>query len=199
MTRNMTVKTRGTVMGIKINTTGTDLRALRKAMSRQEIVRDVKKIFRDRLKGRIPMLREQLINGIAGYVGTKEYESTGHGSHKPHYDIHNPLTLLMGPRVLLIRMDKGKSDRIEVSTSFSNRVVKGINFHWSMGGKTPSASFIAQRFNDTCLPFIKDGHFGDIFGEWGENNKISFEWAIELYMRDRKKALFGGGHGAPTI
>lgn len=196
---NMTVRTKGTLMGIKINTTGSDLRILRKTMDRKTIVRDMKKLFRKRLKGRIPVLREQLVEGLGGYVGTKEFESTVHGSHKPHYDIPNPWSLLMGDRVLLVRMDRGTGDLINVSASFSTRRIARINFHWNMSGKVPRADFIAQRFDDTCLPFIKDGHFGRIFGEWGENNRIGFEWAIELYMRDAKKALYGDDNGAPSI
>jgi hypothetical protein len=200
------VRTRGTFLGIKINTSSKLFaNEMAKACysSRQEFLKDVMPVAEARFKELVPKLRVQLSTGVANISGEPlvnvqgskrveglgSYESKSHGSHRPHKDIPDPLTRLVGERGMSVHI-KRVSDRLELNTNFKNTRNGLLNFHGSMP-KVPRASTLARRLDETCLPFIRDGNFEALLEIFGANASYSILWAISKIYTDRAKALKG--------
>lgn len=194
------VTTRGTFLGVKINTSST-LFASEMAdacySSRAQFLKDVMPIAEKRFKELVPKLRVQLSTGVknirndpfvnvqAGQraMGLGEYESKSHGSHRPHKDIPDPLTRLVSDKGMSVNI-KRVSDRLELHTKFKDSRNGLLNFHSSMP-KVPRASTLARRLDETCLPFIRDGRFDKLLEIFGANASHSILWAIDKLLKDR--------------
>ena len=160
------IKTYGTFMGIKVNTTNKDFtKAMRiSGFSRSRILNTLRPMFKKRLENRIPKLIEQLRNGVQGLPGTKVFESRSNEfGHRPHRDIPDPLSRIVqfGTSYKVV----GKKDRLEVKIEPHKSRNANINFHNKMS-KVPRISTVWSRLDETCLPFYTEGHHTDIYEYW---------------------------------
>ena len=146
-------------------------------------------IMFDRLKELDPKMREMLIKGssnlskeltdigsIKRVEGLANYESTDHGTHRPHKDIPDPLSRLVNNKGLRIVFKK-KANRFTILSDFKNTRNGLINFHNKMR-KVPRASTLATRLDQTCLPFVRSGLYGDLMEVLAANAAYSMAVAI---------------------
>lgn len=194
------VRMNGSFMGIKVNVSSKNFERSYKrlaslmSISKQELLRDLMKLFKRRLEKRVPKLIEQLQDGVQGLVGTREFESVGRHSgkfkHRPHQQIPDPLTRIVerGTRYLVT----AKRDRLRLDMRVYNTRRTALNFHTDMP-KVPRISTVWSRLDATCLPFVKEGHRDAIIERWLFNSGISLQSELMKYVKDRKLALSSGG------
>lgn len=186
------VKMHGNFMGVKVNVTGPSFRRNYAELSRimqtssSAMLKELMPLFERRLKDRIPKLIEQLQRGVQGLRGTEYFENTPHGSHRPHRQIPNPLSLIVerGSSYKVLRTN----DRLRVDIRPHATRRKEINFHKDMSS-VPRISTVWNRLDATCLPYVKDGHRDAIVERWLENSGISLQSEFMKYMSDRRAAL----------
>lgn len=180
---DFSVKTYGTFIGIKVNSSGTDISRAMKItkFSRSYILNKLRPLFKQRLENRIPKLIEQLQRGIQGLPGTRQFEKTSNEfGHRPHRDIPDPLSRIVafGTSYKL----KAKKDRLEVEIKpYNNRDGK-INFHNKMPG-VPRISTVWNRLDATCLPFFTKGYHTDIYVAWLGYSRIGLAYAIDDFLK----------------
>ncbi len=202
MSRNaVRYKCKGNLLGYKINTTGKQFpREIQRALadSRKNIIKDLRAMFRKRIKDRIPKLRSQLINGFRGgnfegvnlekTIGTAEFESTpGHHSphkHKVHKDIPDIWSRVIKQGLLVKVVNNGKSS-VVVELSFSKARKSYIKYH-NKTKTPPQVEKLVERFEETCLGFIGSGNFGNTVEQWGRYNSIGLYSDIRKYVKNMK-------------
>ena len=200
---SITMRSKGNFLGYNVNTTGHLFpRKVAKVLrsTRSNILKDLRKMLKKRVRDRIPKLRTQLRQGFKGgnfrgtpikrVEGTEKFETTVRGSHTVHIDITNIWSRLVSTRGMYVKVFDAASG-ISVSTDFYHRRDEYIKFYFTDGGTTPRISTVAERLDDTCLRFIENGNFDLILSQWGMFNLITLEGDIIDYLEDRKKALKG--------
>ena len=185
---------RGVLFGVKINRRGPNFKnALKGAIpTGKAFLDDMSKLLRNRVESRIPLLKENLKQGVPGGIGTIEFESTSHGKHRPHKDIPNPLSLIIdhGMKYWVF----GRLGEIKIDVSVYNTRKRQINFHKKMG-KTPKVSTVLKRFDETCLPYIQSGNMGKISDYWTTNTFRAFNRDLNKYIKNKNKALIESRDG----
>jgi len=176
------VTTTGTFFGIKVNTTGGYLSKIlrRSDFKRDGLLKKIMPLFTKRLQKRIPKLKEQLMNGLQGSIGTRRFESSVRGTHKPHRDIPDPLSRIIekGTSFKL----QTKKDRLQVLIKPHDRRNGYINFHGKMS-KVPRISTVANRLDATCLPFWSNGHADAVYRKWLNYSRIGFYYALDDFVK----------------
>lgn len=196
------VVTQGTYLGVKINTTSNMFaRLYREASyeSREAFLKDIMPIMEERFKEILPKYRDQLVRGTTAFgqdplvnvrggataKGLSEYESTAHGSHRPHRQIPDPLTRLVSEKGMSLKLKKVR-DTFTLESTFKNTRNSYINFHSSMP-KVPRASTVARRLDATCLPFISDGRFAELTEIYAANAAYSMSLTLAKHFESREK------------
>lgn len=198
------VTTRGTYLGLKINSTSQMFARLIKEASydsRDAFMADVMPIMEERFKELVPKYREQLakgttalgqdplvnVQGGAKAKGLGEYESTFHHSgknrHRPHNDIPDPLTRLVSEKGMSVKIKKTR-DTFTMESTFKNTRSASLNFHLNMP-KVPKASTLARRLDQTCLPFIRNGWFAELTNIYAANAAYSMSVTLAKYLENR--------------
>jgi len=193
--------TKGSLLGYKINTTGTQFpRDIAKALgkSRSNIINDLRKIFKARVRDRIPKLRTQLINGFKGgnfqganlqkTIGTAQFEGTpgnhSNHSHRVHKDIPDIWSRIIKQGLNIKVVNKGKS-AIQVVMRFSNSRKSSLRYHYKT--KTPpKVTKLVRRLEETCLAYMGSGNFSKTVEQWGMYNQISMYSEIRKYIKNNK-------------
>tara|TARA_Y100000592_G_scaffold44099_2_gene69905 strand:+ start:902 stop:1510 length:609 start_codon:yes stop_codon:yes gene_type:complete len=179
---------KGTFFGVKINRQGPNFkRVIQGALpTGKQFLDDMSKLLRHRMESRVPILKENFKNGAPGAIGTIQFESSSHGSHRPHKDIPNPLSLIID-HGFKYRVH-GRLGEMKLDVTVYNTRKRQINFHKKMG-KTPRVSKVLERFDDTCLPYLKAGHMDKISQYWMANTKRAFNRDLNKYIRDKNQAF----------
>lgn len=184
------VRISGNFLGIKVNTSSNDVRngwrrvMRRMPMSRNQLLAELRPLFKRRLERRVPALVRGLTRGIRDAQGTRQLENTFHGTHQPHMQIRNPLTLIVeqGSTYKV----HAREDKIGIQIKIHGNRRRAINFHTDMK-KVPRISTVWNRLDATCLPFVKDGHRDKVVQRWLEYSKIGLRNDLRSYFSDRTK------------
>lgn len=196
-----TVTTKGTFLGVKVNTTSPMFARLIKNASytsRDHFLKDVMPVMEARFEELVPKYRDQLVRGATAFgqdplvnvqggataEGLGSYESYAHGSHNPHKQIPNPLTRLVSEKGMKVSLRKVR-DRFELKSEFKKKRTAYINFHNNMP-KVPKPETVARRFDQTCLPFIREGLFGELTEIYAANASYSMAYTLAKYLEDRE-------------
>ena len=188
-----TVKINGSFMGVRANVSSNQFRngwrqVQRKLpLSRDKLLSELRPIFKRRFERRIPALKRGLGYGIRDAMGTRRFEGTSHGTHQPHRDIRNPLTLIVD-QGMTYKVAAFKQ-HISIELKVHNTRRAGINFHNSMK-KVPRISTVWNRLDATCLPYVKEGHRDKVIQRWLEYTKIGLGQDLKNYF-EVKKAMAG--------
>lgn len=189
----ITVRTKGTYLGIKINTTGMRYKRQIASIGRGKVVKDLKKKFKEHIRKRIPKLRIQLRDGFKGgrfrgedlsSMGASKFEMTPKKGHKVHEDVPNIWSRLVSERGMFIRMT-GQTDKIDLNMGFYQNRDSSIRFFNTKSGKIPRASTVASRLDETCLRFISEGHFAKVVNNWARLNMFGFYSEIDKYFKGK--------------
>lgn len=197
------VRTSGTYLGVKINSTSEMFSRLFKDASytsRDQFLKDIMPVMERRFKELVPKYREQLVKGTTALgqdplvnvtggtraEGLASYESHAHGSHRPHRQIPDPLTRLVSEKGMSVKIRRVR-DTFQMQSNFKNTRSAFINFHTDMP-KVPRASTVARRFDETCLPFIRSGRFGVLTEIFAANAAYSMGVSAAKFFEDREAA-----------
>ncbi len=189
--RDFAVKTSGMFFGIKVNTSGTNFaKIMRKSpMGRPSFLKHIMPLFSQMIrKKRIPELRRRMVNGYSGAMGTRQFENTSHGTHKPHEFIPNPISQILGSNKYTHYGVKVDGDKLSISMSLRNggqMRSRAINFHIDME-RIPRVATVLERLDATCLPYIRDGHRDDILKIWLRYSQNTLTARLKKYMREGK-------------
>lgn len=190
--KNFAYHTKGTWLGVKINTTGFRFaEAMAKSkMSRSNFLNTIMPLFQKRIKkDRIPTLKDKLVNGgYKGTIGTMQFENTAHGKHKPHYDNRNPISYIFKKHTRYSVKVDGDKLKIEMNlVSGGSKRDARANFHYEMP-TVPRVSTILSRLDATCLPYISEGHRDKIIGIW-------LRYSARALQSELKKFILGQSGG----
>ena len=198
-----TVRTSGTYLGVKINSTSEMFARLFKNASynsRDQFLKDIMPVMEKRFKELVPKYREQLVKGTTALgqdplvnvtggtraEGLASYESHAHGTHRPHKQIPDPLTRLVSEKGMSVKI-RTVRDTFQMQSNFKNTRTKYINFHHKMPN-IPTAAKVARRFDETCLPFISSGRFGALTEIFAANAAYSMGVSVAKFFEDREAA-----------
>lgn len=189
--KDFVVKTRGVFFGLKVNTTGTKFaKLMRKTpMARPSFLKVIMPLFATEIrKKRIPELRRRMVNGYQRAMGTRQFENTAHGTHKPHLWIPNPLSRIFGSNKFMhygVRVD---SDKLKITMNLRNdgqMRSEAVNFHYDME-RLPRVATVLARLDATCLPYIREGHRDDVLRIWLQYSQTTLTRRLKKYMREGK-------------
>ena len=164
--RDFVVKTQGVFFGLKVNTTGTNFaKLMRKTpMARPSFLKVIMPLFATEMRKKRIGVRRRMVNGYQKAMGTRQFESTAHGTHKPHEWIPDPLSRIFGSSRYMHYGVFVSGDKLQVSMKLRNggqMRARSINFHIDME-RTPRVATVLSRLNETCLPYIREGHRDDV-------------------------------------
>lgn len=189
--KDFSVKTTGMFFGIKINTTGTNFaKIMRKSpMARPSFLKIIMPMFAKEIrKKRIPELRRRMVNGYQNAIGTRQFEDTPHGTHKPHLWIPNPLSKIFGSNKYMHYGVSIDNDKLRVTMNLRNggqMRSEAVNFHYDME-RLPRVATVLTRLDATCLPYIREGHRDEILKIWLRYSQTTLTRRLKKYMREGK-------------
>lgn len=165
----------GDFLGVKVHTSNNSVRSSMAYVNRRinfsnaRLFRELKTIFNERFRKRIPKLKHQLRFGYKGLFGTLQLESRPHNhdrpqsNHRPHIQIREPLGRIVD-RGMSFKLE-GKKNTYGVRMKVYDSRNSALNFHSDMS-KVPKTSTVWRRLDATCLPFVEDGHQAAILENW---------------------------------
>jgi len=188
--RNFHISTSGSWLGVKINTTGPRFakEMAKTKLGRPDFLKIIMPMFRDVLKKkRLPVLKSRLIDGnYKGTVGTRQFENSSHGSHKPHYDNPNPISYIFKAHMHYGIVVDG--DKLKVTMNLRNGGNKRdakANFHYEMD-TVARVSTVLSRLDATCLPYFQEGHKDKILDIWLTQSQKTMTARFKKYLREGK-------------
>lgn len=179
----------GNFLGVKVHTGQRDVYNTIRFMNRKtsykakNLLRELRPIFNERLKRRIPRLRHQLRFGYKSELGAFHLENRVHGKHRPHEQIREPLGRII---------DRGTSYQLTssgnnfgVTIRIHNSRNSHINFHRDMP-RVPRISTVWNRLDATCLPFVEEGYQATIYNIWLENTAKTLLKDLENHLQNKR-------------
>lgn len=187
--KDFALHTRGTWLGVKINTTGFNFSQLmsKSKMGRANFLATIMPLFQKRIKkDRLPTLKDKLVNGgYKGTIGTMEFENTAHGTHKPHYDNRNPISYIFKKHTRYSVLIDGDKLKVEMKLiGNGNKRDPKANFHYEME-TVPRVSTVLNRLDATCLPYLKGGHRDKIMAIWVRYSIGALQSELKKFMQGR--------------
>lgn len=183
----ISMKISGQFLGVKVLTSHRDVRNVIRYMNRKtsyrsrDLLGELRPLFNERIKKRIPKLKEQLRFGIRNKLGAYQLEQRVGKNHRPHEQIREPLGRIInrGMSFQLVSVSNSFGLNIRVHDSRNGQ----LNFHNNMP-RTPRTSTVWSRLDATCLPFVREGYQEEIYKTW-------LEYTARTLLKDLERHLQG--------
>ena len=177
---NYSVK--GMMYGIKINRKNSlDVLKTRTTQVQARMTRLAADTVRRRIEDR--SYHKKLVEGGGNVEGTKVFEETpkgiGNSPHTPHKSIKNPLTRIVD-HALKVTVKSFARKGVQAVANIKEDRIDLVRFFYpppptarnpSPSQKVPRASFVWDRLNETCLPFVKNKNYEKLVAQWSRSTQ----------------------------